>query len=80
MKKDPIIVPQERLSAETLRSLIEHFVLREGTEYGAREFTLEEKVATVQRQLDRGEVVIVFNEEEESCDIVPRSRIQRQAP
>lgn len=65
-------IPYERLSAEVLHSLIEHFVLREGTDYGHGEYSLEEKVATVRRQLERGEAFIVFNSEDESCDIKMR--------
>lgn len=67
-------IPYERLTAEVLDSLIEHFVLREGTDYGHAEYSLEEKVAAVKRQLERGDAVIVFNEKDESCDIVVRGR------
>jgi len=65
-------IPYERLSAEVLNSLIEHFVLREGTDYGHGEYSLEQKVATVKKQLERGDAIIVFDEKEESCDIVVR--------
>jgi hypothetical protein len=53
-----------------LRAVIESFVLREGTDYGEREFTLEEKVARVVRQLERGEAQIIFDPETESVDVV----------
>ena len=65
-------IPYERLSAEVLNSLIEHFVLREGTDYGHGEYSLEQKVTTVKKQLERGDAIIVFDEKEESCDIVVR--------
>lgn len=68
-----MIIPQSALSAETLSGVIKEFVLREGTEYGATEISLETKVKQVQRQLDRGEVVIVFDQESESIDIVSKS-------
>jgi uncharacterized protein YheU (UPF0270 family) len=42
---DPIEVPYGELSAELLNAVIESFVLREGTDYGEREFSLEDKVA-----------------------------------
>ncbi|MFM1846631.1 MAG: hypothetical protein RL417_105 [Pseudomonadota bacterium] len=67
-------IPYERLNAEVLNSLIEHFVLREGTDYGQREFSLEEKVAQVKRLLEQGDAVIVFDEKDESCDIVVRGK------
>jgi uncharacterized protein len=66
----PVVVPPEDLPGETLRRLVESFVLREGTEYGERDVALEDKVAEVLRQLDRGEAEIVFDPASESVDIV----------
>lgn len=64
-------VPLGSLSEAALGALIEAFVGREGTDYGARERSLEEKVADVRRQLERGEARIVFDPETESVNIVP---------
>jgi uncharacterized protein len=69
----PVAVPHTELSADALRGVIDSFVLREGTDYGERERTLEEKVADVRRQLERGEARIVFDPETETIDIRPRS-------
>ena len=66
----PVAVPQRELPVETLRRLVESFVLREGTEYGERDVALEDKVADVIRQLDRGEAEIIFDPASESVDIV----------
>ncbi len=66
---EPVIVPYTELSADALRGVLEAFVLREGTEYGEREFSLEEKVAHVLGQLRRGEARIVFDPESETIDI-----------
>ena len=63
-------VPYRELSPDTLRAVIESFVLREGTEYGERDVALEVKVNQVMRQLDRGEVKILFDSASESVDIV----------
>jgi uncharacterized protein len=63
-------VPHTELSSDLLRAVIESFVLREGTDYGERELTLEEKVARVVRQLERGEAQIIFDPETESVDVV----------
>jgi uncharacterized protein len=52
--------------------VIESFVLREGTDYGEREYSLEEKVGHVLRQLERGEAGIVFDPNTESVQIVRR--------
>ena len=63
-------IPHRELSEEALRGVVESFVLREGTDYGAREYSLEEKIAEVMRQLDRGEAVIVFDPDTETVSIV----------
>jgi len=73
-----VIVPYTELAGETLRAVIETFVLREGTDYGAREFDLEEKVAHVRSQLERGIAQIVYDPESESIDIVPANRSPRR--
>jgi uncharacterized protein YheU (UPF0270 family) len=67
-------IPHEQLSPEALRGVIESFVLREGTEYGARDVSLDAKVAQVLRQIERGEARIVFDPGSESVDVVVRQR------
>ena len=69
---DPIEVPYGELPAELLNAVIESFVLREGTDYGEREFSLEDKVARVIGQLQRGEARILFDPESESVTIAVR--------
>ncbi|MBS0418878.1 MAG: YheU family protein [Proteobacteria bacterium] len=72
--QEPVFVPHRELSPEALRGVVESFVLREGTEYGARDFSLEEKLAHVYRQLERGEAQIVFDPATETIDIIPTRR------
>ena len=74
----PVPVPHESLSADALRGVIESFVLREGTEYGAHDVGLDAKVAAVRRQLDRGEAQILFDPASESIDIVVRRGVARR--
>ena len=69
-----MIIPHEQLSEAALTGVIEEFVTREGTEYGAQEIELERKVAQVRRQLQSGEVVIVFDEESGTTGIQVRDR------
>jgi hypothetical protein len=69
---EPIEVPHTLLSADALRGLVESFVLREGTDYGALEFTHEQKVAQVIAQLEKGEARIVFDPETESVTLLLR--------
>ena len=65
-----ITIAPEQLSAVALQGLIEEFVLREGTEYGATEIDLATKRAQVQRALQRGEAVITFDPELATTSIV----------
>jgi hypothetical protein len=67
---EPIVVPHTELSPELLQGVVESFVLREGTDYGEKEISLQQKVAGVIRQLERGEAQIVFDPESESVSIV----------
>jgi uncharacterized protein len=72
-RPEPIVIPYRDLSATALRGVLESFVLREGTDYGEREVSLDQKVAQVLRQLERGEAQIVFDPVMESVDIVSSS-------
>ena len=69
--QEPVFIPLTELSPEALRGVVESFVLREGTDYGEREFSLEQKLAHVYRQLERGEAQIVFDPNTETVDIIP---------
>lgn len=69
--REPVEIAMADLSCDALRGVVESFVNREGTDYGAVERTLEEKVSDVMRQLARGEARIVFDRGTESVTIVP---------
>ena len=70
MSAPPIVIPRERLSDEALRGLVDDFVLREGTDYGHEEPTLEAKRRDVMRQIEAGEVVVVFDPARESATLI----------
>jgi uncharacterized protein YheU (UPF0270 family) len=61
-------IPPERLTPETLAALIEEFVTRQGTDLADS----AEKAAQVRRLLARGDIVIVFDEATQTCNIVPK--------
>lgn len=71
-----MMIPWQDLAPETLDSLIESFVLREGTDYGEHERSLEQKVADVKRQLQSGEVLLVWSELYETVNIMPRNQFR----
>jgi len=63
-------IPYLKLKPQILRAVIEEFVTREGTDYGDRVFSLDEKIAAVQRQLENGSAHIVFDTDSETCNVV----------
>jgi uncharacterized protein YheU (UPF0270 family) len=65
----PVVVPYTELAPDLLHAVVESYVLREGTDYGEKEFSLEDKVSHVISQLERGEARIVFDPETESVSI-----------
>lgn len=70
----PIEVPWTDLAPETLRNLAEEFVTRDGTDYGATEKSLDEKVRGLMAQLRSGDAKIYFESESGSVHIVaPRT-------
>lgn len=73
-------IPYTELSADALRGVVEAFVLREGTEYGSRDFSLDEKVDQVMRQLERREAQIVFDPATETVGIVTTAGRGKVAP
>ena len=68
-------IPAEALSRAALDGLIEEFVTRDGTDYGSEECTLDDKKSAVVRQLDRGEVAIVFDPETQTSNIIRKNEL-----
>ncbi|ARC91153.1 hypothetical protein B6A42_01995 [Vibrio coralliilyticus] len=64
-----MIVPWQQIDPDTLDNLIREFVLREGTDYGELEVSLQDKVDQIRNQLESGEAVVVFSELHETVDI-----------
>jgi len=71
-----MLIPWDALPADTLESVIEEFVSREGTDYGQHEYSLADKVFHVREQLKRREAWIDFDPDTESLDI----RLSAQTP
>lgn len=65
-----MIVPHQQISPDALQGLIEEYITRDGTDYGAQEFSLAQKVQQVQQQMERGDVVVVFDVATESVSLL----------
>jgi uncharacterized protein YheU (UPF0270 family) len=71
-----MIIPFEQLDKDTLYNLIESYVLREGTDYGEQEFSIESKVAQVHQQLKNGDAMVFFPELHESVTIISKNEFK----
>ena len=67
---EPVEIPFTELSPEALRGVLESYVLREGTDYGEREFTLEQKITQVLTHLERGKARVIFDPQTETVTVV----------
>lgn len=70
-----MVIPYQKLSPEALRGVIEEAVTRDGTELtdaGA-------KIAQVMRQLEHGKVVITYDLETGTCNLVPADSVREDA-
>lgn len=67
---EPIEIPFDRLSEGAQRGVMEEFVTREGTDYGHTEVSLDDKVLAVRRQIERREVVLLFDPKTERVNLV----------
>ena len=72
-----IEIPFQRLGDDILQAIIEEFILREGTDYGAREAEFVSKVAQVHKQLASGDILITFDPKTENCTLLTRHQFQR---
>lgn len=67
---EPVEIPYQQLSPEALKGLIEEFVTRDGTDYGAQERSLASKIEQVRGLLERGEARVVFDSATGTANIV----------
>lgn len=64
-----MIIPFKELEAQTLSNLLQTVVLREGTDYGEVELSMEEKVQSLYSKLQSGEAVLVYSQEYETVSV-----------
>jgi len=63
------IIPVHKLSAKALKGVIEEFISRDGTDYGAVEASLETSFQQVKNRLKDGSAILVFDDETETTGI-----------
>ncbi len=65
-----IEIDPTELAPETLEAIIQSFVLREGTDYGSYEASLDSKLQAIRTQLKNKKIKLVFDPESESCTLL----------
>ncbi|MEE3300915.1 MAG: YheU family protein [Pseudomonadota bacterium] len=64
-------IPYTEISEEALKAIIQEYITREGTEYGIKEYSFEQKVEQIKQQLLKGDIKINFDDETQTCNLVP---------
>lgn len=65
-----MIVPWQQISKDALNGIIEEFIMREGTDYGEQEASLEKKKQDLLAQLQTGQIVLVYSELHETVNLM----------
>lgn len=69
----PMAIPMDQLSAEVVDAVIEAFILREGTDYGVVEISLDKKKEQIRKQLQKNDIRIVYDFNTESVTMMTDS-------
>jgi uncharacterized protein YheU (UPF0270 family) len=65
-----IEIPLTSLSNEAQQGVIDDFILREGTDYGAVEASLDRKQQDIRRQIESGKIKLVFDPETQTVTLL----------
>lgn len=79
LEEELVSIPLEKISQQALDNLIEEYILREGTDYGHSEKTLEQKKQTILKQLKNNSAVVVYSTLTENTSILPSSKLPTTA-
>ena len=74
-----MIIPYHELSAEALQALLEDFVTRDGTDYGWVEMSMQEKAEHLLVLLKKGDLLISYNDELQSCGLVTKEAVAKSS-
>ena len=64
------IIPVNKLSSYALKGVIEEFISRKGTDYGAIEVSPATMFETVKAKLVNGSAVLIFDDDTETTNIL----------
>lgn len=67
-------IPLASLPPETLQAMLEDYCSRDGTDYGLHETELSAKCAQVCRQLECGELMLLYDADSQTWDVLPQDQ------
>lgn len=70
-----MLIPYQQVNEITLNNLIEQYILREGTDYGEIEFSLEEKTQQILQQITDETIYILYSELNESVTLINKEAL-----
>ena len=66
------LIPYDSLSSETLDTILDDIVSRDGTDYGEYDLSVAQKRQQALKVLSNGEAVLLFDTESETIKMVPK--------
>lgn len=63
---------------ESLNAIVESVIMREGTDYGEHEFSMQEKIEQLLPQVLRGDVLISYDEDSETVTLIEKDSVGKQ--
>lgn len=69
-----LIIPVEKLAAETFDAVLEEYIHREGTDYGDYEYSLAQKRSQLRQQIKEGKVCLCYDPVSQTCTLLPKKQ------
>lgn len=70
-----MIIPWQSINEETLINVVQSVILREGTDYGNHELSLQDKTEKLLREIKSNKAVIFWSELHQTLDIKPNPNL-----
>ncbi|REG82971.1 YheU family protein [Marinomonas pollencensis] len=69
------LIPYDSLASDTLMTILDDIVSREGTDYGDYDLSAEQKRQQAMNALKGGQAVLLFDTESETIKMVPKDTL-----
>jgi len=69
------LIPYDSLSLETLETILDDIVSREGTDYGDYDLSAAQKRGQALQSLKKGEAVLLFDTDSETIKMIPKDAL-----